>query len=151
MQITIPGRGSIGLDQIVLDFNGTLATDGQVPAEVVELLGQVSQRYPTYLVTADTFGTAVPFAERLGIPWRIVKTGEDKAHFIASLNGGVAAVGNGANDGPMFRAAALAIAVVGPEGAAVAALLAADVVAPTIQDALQLLLSPARLIATLRI
>ena len=151
MQITIPGRGSMALDQVVFDFNGTLATDGAVSAEVVGLLRQVTERYPTYLVTADTFGTAVSFAEQVGITSRIVKTGEDKERFIESLSGGVAAVGNGANDGPMFRAAALAIAVIGLEGAAVGALLAADVVVPTILDALHLLLSPTRLIATLRI
>jgi soluble P-type ATPase len=40
--------------------------------------------------------------------------------------------------------------VVGPEGAAVDALQASDVVATSIQSALDLLLNPQRLVATLR-
>jgi soluble P-type ATPase len=51
----------------------------------------------------------------------------------------------------MLRAAALGIAVMQGEGAAVETLLAADVAAPDIQSALGLLLNPARLVATLRV
>ena len=47
-------------------------------------------------------------------------------------------------------AAALGIGVVGFEGAAVDALQASDIVAPGIQSALDLLLNPLRLVATLR-
>jgi soluble P-type ATPase len=49
----------------------------------------------------------------------------------------------------MLREAALGVAVLGPEGLAVRALAAADVVVASI-DALVLLRSPKRLIATLR-
>ena len=62
----------------------------------------------------------------------------------------VAAVGNGANDRQMLEAAELGIAVLGGEGLAVASLSAADVVAGSIQDALDLLLYPKRLVVTLR-
>ncbi|MBV9327442.1 MAG: hypothetical protein JO020_15490 [Chloroflexi bacterium] len=50
----------------------------------------------------------------------------------------------------MLREAALGIAIVGPEGLAAGALAAADVVVPSISDALGLLRNPKRLIATLR-
>ena len=50
----------------------------------------------------------------------------------------------------MLAEAALGIAVVGPEGAAAATLAAADVVAPGIFSALDLLANPLRLTATLR-
>lgn len=63
---------------------------------------------------------------------------------------GVAAIGNGANDAKMLETAALGIAVLGPEGLAVETLHAANVVVPHINDALDLLLKPVRLIATLR-
>ena len=61
----------------------------------------------------------------------------------------VVAVGNGANDAGMLQAAALGIAVLGPEGLAGEAWQAADVVAG-IHQALDLLLHPRRLVATLR-
>jgi soluble P-type ATPase len=60
-------------------------------------------------------------------------------------------IGNGRNDRLMLAAAAVGIAVVQAEGAAVETLLAADVAAPHIQTALGLLLNPGRLVATLRL
>ena len=62
----------------------------------------------------------------------------------------VFAVGNGANDAAMLEHAALGVAVIGPEGAAVETLLKAKVVVPYIRAALELLLFPKRLAATLR-
>ena len=62
-----------------------------------------------------------------------------------------AAVGNGANDARMLKEVALGIAVVQEEGAAVAAIQNADVAFQSINDALDALLSPDRLVATLRI
>jgi len=53
-----------------------------------------------------------------------------------------AAVGNGANDAEMLAAAALGIAVIGPEGASTAALMAADLVCGSVTDALDLLADP---------
>jgi soluble P-type ATPase len=50
----------------------------------------------------------------------------------------------------MLQAAALGIAVLGPEGLAAEAWQAADVVMASIHDALDLLLHPRRLVATLR-
>jgi soluble P-type ATPase len=62
----------------------------------------------------------------------------------------VVAIGNGANDALMLEHAALGILVMGGEGAAVEALLRARVVVTDICEALDLLLFPKRLIATLR-
>jgi len=62
----------------------------------------------------------------------------------------VAAIGNGRNDRLMLQAAKLGIAIVGPEGAAVDTLHAADVAVPNIHAALDLLQHPLRLVATLR-
>ncbi|MDA8194667.1 MAG: hypothetical protein M0Z53_11825 [Thermaerobacter sp.] len=59
-------------------------------------------------------------------------------------------VGNGLNDQQMFHDAELAIGVVGPEGAVISTLVAADIVVSSIENALTLLLSPTRLVTTLR-
>ena len=63
---------------------------------------------------------------------------------------GCVAIGNGANDVPMLERAALGIAVIGPEGASGRALAAADVVCRSVVEALDLLLDPRLLVATLR-
>jgi soluble P-type ATPase len=62
----------------------------------------------------------------------------------------VITVGNGANDAAMLKTAALGVAVNGAEGAAPNAILSADIYVPNILDALDLLLFPDRLRATLR-
>lgn len=64
--------------------------------------------------------------------------------------GQVVAIANGANAAQMLSAAALGIAGLGQEGLAVEALQAADLVVGRIDDALDLLLHPQRLVATLR-
>jgi soluble P-type ATPase len=62
----------------------------------------------------------------------------------------VIAIGNGRNDMPMMEIAGLAIAVIGPEGAAGEMLRIADAVVRDIHDALDLVTHPLRLKATLR-
>jgi len=62
----------------------------------------------------------------------------------------VVAIGNGRNDHLMLGKAALGIAVILGEGAAIETLEAADVATTSITAALDLLISPKRLIATLR-
>jgi soluble P-type ATPase len=62
----------------------------------------------------------------------------------------VVAIGSGANDAAMLQQAALGIAVLGGGGLAMACLAAADIVVPSIESALDLLLYPRRLIAMLR-
>jgi soluble P-type ATPase len=59
-------------------------------------------------------------------------------------------VGNGRNDALMLKETGLGIAVIQEEGAAVETLIAADIVTRSILDALDLLLQPLRLTATLR-
>jgi soluble P-type ATPase len=60
------------------------------------------------------------------------------------------AIGNGENDVGMLISAAIGIAVLGEEGLASRAYQAADVISRSIGDALDLVLHPARLSATLR-
>jgi len=60
------------------------------------------------------------------------------------------AFGNGANDALMLRKACLGICVMHGEGTSLQALLASDVLAASAEEALDLLLKPARLVATLR-
>jgi soluble P-type ATPase len=60
-------------------------------------------------------------------------------------------MGNGRNDRLMLQTAALGVAVCQAEGAAVQTMLAADVIVPDTQAALDLLIYPLRLVATLRV
>lgn len=151
LHLVIPGRSALTLRHLVLDFNGTLAKKGVVAPSTSDLLQRVARRMHIVIATADTFGTVRPFAQKLGVALSVIQGTQDKWDLVTRLMGGVAAIGNGANDRAMLEAAELAIAVIGPEGAHKEALLAADVVVHAIDDALDLFLHPDRLVATLRV
>jgi P-type E1-E2 ATPase len=107
------------------------------------------------MITADTFGAGNEVAARLNIPIHRLSSEDpeaiQKAKLVRRLQADrVVAIGNGANDIAMLREAAVGIAVIGPEGCSREALEAADIVAPSIVSALDLLLNPMRLVATLR-
>jgi P-type E1-E2 ATPase len=154
MQIDIPGQGAFQLEHLVLDLNGTVALDGEILPGVAERLAVLSTNLTIHLVTADTHGRAAEIGERLGVRlFRIEPRHEagQKQALVERLGAQqVVAIGNGANDAGMLSAAALGIAVLGPEGLASGALRAADAVVGRIEDALDLLLHPQRLLATLR-
>jgi P-type E1-E2 ATPase len=151
--VDIPGRGRLEIAHLVLDLNGTLALDGVVPDPVTQRLRELSTTFSVHVVTADTFGTAAAL-RGLGMRVQVLPPGdqvEAKAEFVRVLGESkTIAIGNGSNDEAMVREAAVGIAIVGREGAAARTVAAADVVVNDIRDALDLLLSPARLIATLR-
>ena len=151
--VDIPGRGRLEIAHLVLDLNGTLAVDGAVAQAVIERLQTLSRIVQVHVVTADTFGTAAKLGG-LGIHVQVLTPGdqvEDKAALVRALGAAhTMAVGNGANDEGMVREAALGVAMVGQEGALARTILAAGVVVGRIEDALDLLLIPKRLIATLR-
>ena len=147
----VPGGQRLELEYLVLDLNGTLSDRGSLIAGVEERLGRLSADLELHLVTADTRGTAARLAAELPVSINPITRGSEKAAFVQRLGAGrTAAIGNGRNDEAMLRAAALGIAVVGPEGGATAAMLAADLVTTSVLDALDLLLDPATLASTLR-
>ncbi|HEY7064406.1 MAG TPA: HAD hydrolase family protein [Chloroflexota bacterium] len=154
LTIDVPGWQTLNLAHLVLDVNGTIALDGELMAGVGDRLVGLQRLLQVHLVSADTRGTLDALAGELGLRAQRLTQGleaEQKAQFVQSLGAAqVVAIGNGANDVAMLQTAALGIAVLGPEGMATAALTAADVLVASIQDALDLLAEPRRLVATLR-
>jgi soluble P-type ATPase len=153
MKIDIPGWGSVDIENIVIDLDGTMATDGKIPLEVKEKIGALSHLTKIYILTANTQGSANEEilgmkAELITVPNEDSKRG--KLDFLKTLNLEMTvAVGNGSNDQLILKEAALGIAVLGDEGVSVSAIKSADIVVKNIQSALDLFLKPKRLITTL--
>jgi soluble P-type ATPase len=154
IELDIPGRTQYRLAHLVLDVNGTLAVDGRLVGGVAERISALKGLLAVHLLTADTYGRQSEIDRLLDVQAVRLEKGDEagqKGRFVRGLGAeGVAAVGNGANDAEMLKAAALGIAVLGGEGLAVETLLAADALAYGPLDALDLLLNPRRLVATLR-
>jgi soluble P-type ATPase len=154
MDIKIPGKGSYRIRHLVLDLNGTISLDGGIIEGVTERLEGLMHQLDISVVTADTNRNA----ERLvaGLPVRIhtIRENQESEQKLAVvLEKGkehTVSIGNGCNDVSMLRESAIGICVVGKEGGSPEALMASDVVVPGINDALDLLLKPQRLRATLR-
>ena len=152
IEIDIPGRAPLVIAHLVLDVNGTIACDGMLLPGVAERIAALRDRIHVHLLTADTHGQQAAVDAELGLEAIIITGGmPEKAAYVLALGADqVAAMGNGANDTAMLNAAALRIAVLGPEGMAAALLKSADVLVGDPCDGLDLLLHPRRLTATLR-
>lgn len=155
LELVIPGRGQLRLEHLVLDVNGTIARDGGLIEGVAERISALRETLTPHMLTADTHGRQTGIDQALGFAAVRLRPGgpeaEQKADYVRGLGAdGVVAIGNGANDALMLRAAALGIAVLGPEGLAVATLGEADVLVASPLDALDLFLHPRRLVATMR-
>lgn len=151
LQIDIPNRSAITLQHAVFDVNGTLAVDGIPIPGVADSLRSLAAHLTIHLLTAGTHGNLQTQGQTFGHTPRIIQSGEDKANYVRELGPeSVIAFGNGANDIGMLRLAAIGVAILANEGVAVAALQAADVLTTSPIDAINLVLNPKRLIATLR-
>jgi len=152
--ISIPGRGTLKLEHLVLDVNGSLALDGDLIDGVAQALERLSGRLEIHLITADTHGKQAGIDRQLGLTAERLQPGgeaEQKADFVRRLGAeGVAAIGQGANDAGMLKSAAVGIAILSREGLAVTTLNAADLVLPDIISALELFDKPLRIVASLR-
>ena len=154
LSITIPGFGAVTLDNLVLDYNGTLAVDGALLPGVKEALNSLAAQLSVHVVTADTFGKAADGLDGVNCRLTVLepgRQGQAKVNFINRLGPDrTASIGNGRNDALMLAASALGIVVILAEGASTVSLNAADIVCTDIVSALELLVQPLRLTATLR-
>jgi soluble P-type ATPase len=152
--VDVPGWRSLSLAHLVLDYNGTLALDGRLVTGVADRLAVLAGRVRIHVLTADTFGLAEAQLGNLKCDLLVIPPGNEhlkKAEYLDRFGANSCAViGNGRNDREMLARAALAIVVLGPEGLATEALAAADIVVPGINEALDLLDDPLRLVASLR-
>lgn len=154
INITIPGRGTYTIEHLVLDLNGTIALDGKIIQSVKEKVITLSKEVDVMVVTADTNKNA----ERLlrNLPVSLLKIqenreNEQKARLVLEKGKHTTiSIGNGCNDVSMLKESTIGICIVGREGASSEAMMASDLVVPTINDALDILLKSHRLKASLR-
>lgn len=154
MIIEIPHYKTLNLKHLVLDYNGTLAKDGTLIEETRPILDALYEHYIIHVITSDTFGTVQAQLKGLNITVKILHSNDhtsEKSDYIQALGAQQCiAVGNGSNDKLMLQNAILGIALIGNEGCSTQTLKNSDIVCTNISDALELVLSQKRLIATLR-
>lgn len=154
INIEIPGRGLYSIENVVFDYNGTIATNGKISSSTKEKIAILCEMANVYVLTADTYGSAKKECEGLNLELKTFPK-EEAANFkrdIVSELGShkTMCYGNGYNDIKMFDVSFLSIAVLGEEGMCASLLTKSDVLVKSIEDGINLLLKPKTLIATLR-
>lgn len=154
LKYKIPGRKDIEIKNIVFDYNGTIAVDGNIIEGVEESLLKLSKYVKLYILTADTYGTVKDECKNIDakiLTFPRENAGKSKREIVKKLSGEkTICIGNGFNDIPMFKEAIISIAVIEGEGASGELLSQADIVARSIIDAIKIILNESKMKATLR-
>jgi soluble P-type ATPase len=155
--VDIPGFGKRDIRIVISDYTGTHSCGGSIAPEVKRKLLELVTLVELHIVTADSFGTAERELAGIATPHKLLTDSHDleKAAYVAQFDlRHVAAFGNGNNDRLMLKAVresgGLAIAVDNGEGCALDAMRNADLFVVGAANAIDLLLDPVRLKATLR-
>jgi len=147
------GVGEINLNTIILDLNGTLAIDGKLVEGVIPRIVKLKELgFKIYLFTGDQRGTAAMQAKELGIELMFAKTTEEKAECAKKCNfETTVAIGNARIDIGTFDNAKIKIGTLQREGIHAGILPHIDILMPSINDALDLLINPDSFNATMRL
>lgn len=154
LKYEIPGRATIEIENIVLDYNGTIAVNGELIPGVDKLINELAQSAKVHIVTADTYGTVREACAHINaevITFPTDSAGQSKREIVQGLGAErTLTVGNGYNDIPMFEIAGLSIAIIEGEGTSGKLLAQADIVARSILEGLTIALQANMVKATLR-
>lgn len=132
IKVDIPGRESLVLENLVFDFNGTIAVDGHILDSIKDTLTKLSKLINIYVITADTYGMAKQECEKLELKVITIPTrfaGIQKSELVKKLGGKItSAIGNGFNYIDMFKEDEFTIAVIEGEGICSKLILNSDIV-----------------------
>lgn len=154
MIVKIPGRGTIKIKDVIFDYNGTIAIDGQLIDGVAKAINELSSDINFHVITADTFGSVEK--QLNDVKCRLVIVPEENQdqtkleHLLELGKETTLCIGNGRNDKLMLEESVVGIAILQDEGACTETLMAADIVCRSAMDVFEFLKKPDRLKATLR-
>jgi soluble P-type ATPase len=155
MMITIqrPGLNPLEIDFILLDFEGTLASDQRVHPKAKDKINLLSKRTQVYILTKGEKGLIEARLRKVKAEIAYLAeagASQRKLDLLRQLGATrCVAIGNGVEDVPMIQEAGFGICIISREGASVEAMENADLVFIDILDALDFLLKPLRQKATL--
>ncbi len=148
-----PGQKPLEIEFILIDFEGTLASDRRVHPKAKDKINLLSKRTKIYILTGGEKEVVEETLKKVKAEIFYLTEGETsqrKVDLLRQLGATrTVAIGNGVDDIPMIEEAGLGICVIGKEGTSVEAMKKADVVVSNVLDALDFLLKPLRQKATL--
>ncbi|MGB7574572.1 MAG: hypothetical protein WBN53_12055 [Thermodesulfobacteriota bacterium] len=148
-----PGQSNLEIEFILIDFEGTLASDRRIHPKAKDKINLLSKRTKIYILTVEEKERVEEALKKVKAEIIYLAGGDSsqkKLELLRQLGPArTVAVGNGADDVPMIEEAGLGVCVLGKEGTFSEAMKKADVVFMNILDALDFLLKPLRQKASL--
>lgn len=148
-----PGQEPLEIEFILIDFEGTLASDRRVHPKAKDKINLLSKRTKIYILAKGEKEGVEESLRRVKAEIFYLTEGDfsrRKLDLLRQLGPTrTVAIGNGVDDAPMIEEAGLGICIISKEGTSVEAMKRADVVVSNILDALDFLLKPLRQKATL--
>ena len=62
IRVEIPGTGPVNIQNVMFDYNGTIAADGRLLDGVGPAMNRLAHRLDFHVVTADTFGVITSYS-----------------------------------------------------------------------------------------
>lgn len=153
MEYIIPWHKKLfNLNTLILDLNGTISIDGVLISWVKEKISELKKMgWEVLLCSWDTQWTAAKIAKNIWATIHICKNQKDKEKILKKyVAKHCVAIGNWNIDIQLMKKCKLSIAVIQAEWCSQQAIRTSHIVCTNINDALNILLLPKRLIATLR-
>ena len=151
MKIDIPGVIAFDLKNVFIDYNGTIAYEGNLLPGILKQIKELSSLYKLHILTGDTYGTVTALLKDESIDVILAYTAKEKLSVIKGFNPSECiCIGNGSIDALMLKEAAVGICVIGKEGCSTKAILNSDIVVNDIFDAFSIISHSNQLIATLK-
>lgn len=148
-----PGQEPLEIEFILIDFEGTLASDRRVHPKAKDKINLLSKRTKIYILTQGEKEVVAEVLKRVEAEIIYITEGtasQQKLDLLRKLEANkTIAIGNGVDDAPILEEAGLGICIIGKEGTSVEAIEKADIVVTNILDALDFLLKPLHQKATL--
>ena len=153
ISILRPGHEPLEIDFILVDFDGTLASDGRVHPKAKDKLNLLAKRARIYILAKEEKERVEEILKRVKAEVVYIAEGgacQAKSDLVRRIGASrTVAIGNGMEDASMIEEAGLGICMLGKEGTATSSLQKADLVFTSILDALDFLLKPLRQKGTL--
>jgi len=154
MVINVPETGKYEIENIVFDYNGTIAINGDIISGILEKIVKLTESFNVTIITADTFNTVRKAFEGTDVNVHIIDNENgtiQKKLFIEEIGSNKTIVlGNGRNDELMLKEAIISVAILNDEGVSLKALNNADFLLKDINHFFEMIEEPKKLVAILR-
>jgi soluble P-type ATPase len=143
-----PGQSPLEIEFVLLNFEGTLATDRRVHPKAKDKLNLLSKRCKIYILAKGEQEAIRAILKKVKAEVIYLTEGEvsqGKLDLLRQVGAArTVAIGNGVDDVAMIEEAGLSICIIGVQGTSAEAIKKADVVFTDILHAFDFLLKPMR-------